>query len=166
MESAARDEEIREALSSIGQYLSDTVPPVLVAEPMGTLLKEPAQLVASEIISWASAQYQEKEKVSVADYLLHALIKLQYLGQLQLVPADALSPYLESVKQLLLERCPPAHRARLREGFDRIGTPETAKATPINLIYRQTEPCQTESEGQTSLAPSRPGTVSHRRSPG
>ncbi len=151
MGSAAGDEKIRDALSSIGQYLSDVIPPVHVAESVATLLREPAQLMASEIVSWISAQSQGERKASVTDYLLHALIKLHYLGQLQLVHAEALTPYLESVKQLLLERCPPAYRAKLRESFGRIGITETAMATPINLIYMQTKPGQMESENQASL---------------
>lgn len=157
MESATRDGKIREALSAIGQYFSDIIPPLHAAEPVATLLKEPALLMASEIISWISAQYQGEEKASVADYLFHAVSKLHYLGQLQLVHSEALTPYLESVKQLLLERCSPAHREQLRESFSRIGMSETAMAAPISLIYRQTKPGQTESETQVSFIPEQTG---------
>ncbi|MBN1569529.1 MAG: DUF4388 domain-containing protein [Acidobacteria bacterium] len=157
MSSAGRNEEVREALSSIGQYLSDSVPPVLVAEPISILLNKPAQLMASEIMSWLSTQYREENKASVVHYLVHALIKLHYLGQLQLVPVETLTPYLESVQQLLIERCPPVHRTHLREGFARIGTHESSKATPINLLYGQRESGQTKSKSHAAFTPEKAG---------
>jgi hypothetical protein len=146
MELSAPDRKIREALYAIGQYLSDVIPPVQAAEPVATLMKHPVQLIASEIISWVPAQFQNEGNASIADYMFHAVSKLHYLAHLQLISQDALAPYLESVKRLLLDRCPAADRELLRENFKRVGMDESAKAGPITLIYRQARPGETESE--------------------
>ena len=135
MEAATLDPNISEALAAVGQYLSDTIPPVQAVEPVATLLEQPAQLIVSEILEWISAQFQgDNRNVSCADYLFHAVSKLHYLTQLQLIPEQALAPYLDSVKQLLMDRCPPEDRRLLQENFGRLGMSDTATATPIGLI--------------------------------
>jgi hypothetical protein len=148
MEPAALDAKTREALYAIGQYLSDVIPPVHVAEPVAILLKQPARLMAAEIIKWLPTQIHGDTRVSAADYLFHAISKLHYLGQLQLIRGDVLAPYLDSVMQILLDNCPAAAREILRENFKHVGTAETTAATPISLIYRNKQPGETESKIQ------------------
>jgi hypothetical protein len=157
MEEATANEKVREALSEIGQYLSDTIPPLQVADSVMTLLQQPAQLIASEIISWISAQYQGNRGIaSVADYLFHAITKLHNLSNLQLVPEQILEPHLDSVKQLLLDYCPPGERRLLQENFSRLGTANAATTVPISFIYRQTRSGESESEIRESPANEEP----------
>ncbi len=138
METTAAEVKVREALSAIGQYFADTIPPLHAAESLGVLLHQPAQLMASEIITWVSSQYRTKEEnAAVADYLFHAVCKLQYLAHLQLISEQQLAPYLGSVKPLLLEYCPAEDRPALAENFNHIVIAETATEVPINYIYRQ-----------------------------
>jgi hypothetical protein len=146
MEAATLNPNISEALAAVGQYLSDTIPPVQAVEPVATLLQHPPQLMVSGIFEWISTQFQgNKSNVSYADYLFHAVTKLHYLVQLQLIPEQAFAPYLDSVKQLLMDRCPPGDRRLLQENFGRLGMSDTATATPIGLIYRQMKSGESES---------------------
>jgi len=147
METAPSDETVREALDEVGQYLSDIIPPLQVADSIMVLMQQPAQLTASEIISWTSAQCQgSRTGASVADYLFHAVTKLNSLVNLQLIPAQSLEPYLASVKQLLLDFCPPAERRLLQQNFSFIGAAGTATTVPVSHIYRQTRSGETESQ--------------------
>ncbi len=133
-------------MAAVGQYLSDTIPPVQAVDPVITLLAQPAQRMASGILEWISTQFKgDNRNVSYADYLFHAVTKIHYLMQLQLIPEQALAPYLDSVKQLLLDRCPPEDRRLLQENFGRLGMSDTATATPIGLIYRQMKSGESES---------------------
>lgn len=145
MGSAAREGKIREALSAVGQYLSDVIPPVHAAEPVSMLLEHPPQLMVAEILSWVPAQIHGETRASIPDYMFHAVSKLHYLAHLQLIREDVLTPYLESVKRLLVDSCPAADRDILRENFKNIGMPDTAVPTPISLIYRQGRPGETVS---------------------
>ena len=146
MEAATLNPNISEALAAVGQYLSDTIPPVQAVEPVAALLQQPPQLMISEILEWISTQFQGNNgNVSYADYLFHAVTKLHYLTQLQLIHEQALAPYLDSVKQLLMERCPPEDRQLLQENFGRLGVFEIATATQIGLIYRQVKSGESES---------------------
>ncbi|MBP1624598.1 MAG: cAMP-binding protein [Acidobacteria bacterium] len=154
MEATIPEANIKEALESVGQYLSDTIPPIQAAESVGVLLAQPAHLIVSSILEWIPAQFRGNSRgASYADYLFHAVSKLYYLAQLQLISEQALTPYLDSVKQLLLARCPKEDLRLLQQNFDRLGMAETATATPINLIYRQMKPGESESriaEGSSS----------------
>jgi len=75
MEPAAPDGKIREVLAAIGQYLSDLIPPFQAAEPVATLMKQPVQMMASEIINWVPAQLRDG-RATFADFLFHAIRKL------------------------------------------------------------------------------------------
>jgi hypothetical protein len=154
MEAATVNPNISEALAAVGQYLSDTIPPVQAVEPVVTLLAQPTQLMVSEILEWIPAQFKgDNRNISYADYLFHAVTKLHYLMQLQLISEQALAPYLDSVKLLLLDRCPPGDRRLLQENFGRLGMSDTVTATPIGLIYRQMKSGESESRIAEGASP-------------
>ena len=156
MDVAAPDKKIHEALSAVGQYLSDTIPPVEAVAPVVTLLNQPVQCMASEIINWIPAQFQGDEGgASFADYLFHAVMKLQYLAHLQLVSEEHLTPYLNALKGILLDYCPPEDKELLQENFGRTGMPDGAMISPIRFMYRQPRPGEMESEVRESPAQSR-----------
>jgi hypothetical protein len=161
MERATLDLKIREALSTVGQYLSDMIPPVHAAESVATLLKHPPQLIASEIVNWVPTQLKASDRsASVADYFFHAVSKLYYLAQLQLVPEKALAAYLSLVKRRLVDFCPADERQHLQESFSSLGMAESTTAVPINLIYRQANTVEPASEISESRPLDRP--VNHR----
>jgi hypothetical protein len=147
MDSTTPDIKVREALAAIGQYFSDTIPPVQAAEALETLLYQQAQLMSTEIINWISTQFRISGKTtSVADYLYHAVCKLQYLAQLQLISEHRLTPYLDAVKQRLLEYCPVEDRSVLQENFSNIDTSDAAGPIPVNFMYRKVKAGVSESE--------------------
>ena len=154
MDAAAQDEKMHEALSAVGQYLSDTIPPVEAEAPVLALLNRPLQWMAAAICDWIAAQYQGNEKkASFADYLFHAVMKLQYLGHLQLIPEKVLTPYVDALKALLLESCPVEDRELLRENFGRTGVYDSAMVSPIRFMYRPQKPGSSESDPGDSQAP-------------
>ncbi len=142
---------LQEALYDLGQYLSDMVAPLVVAEGFTTLMEHPPELVAAEIQNWTASQYHGAgEKLPVSDYLYHAVKKLMMLGDYGLVPKDTLIPFLETVVPKLVEVCPEQDRAFLLENLRTLRT-EPLLATPTAVIHRQA--------GSTSSPPAPPITV-------
>ncbi|HET7295184.1 MAG TPA: DUF4388 domain-containing protein [Vicinamibacteria bacterium] len=128
---------LQEALYDLGQYLSDMVAPLVVAEGFTTLMEQPPELVAAEIQNWTASQYHGAgEKLPVSDYLYHAVKKLMMLGDYGLVPKESLIPYLETVVPKLVEICPEADRSFLLENLRTLRT-EPLLATPTAVIHRQ-----------------------------
>jgi len=63
------DPEAREALEELEQYLSDILPPLVVADSVKLLLKYPPELTASAIHSWTVSQLRAGTDILVSDYL-------------------------------------------------------------------------------------------------
>jgi hypothetical protein len=130
--------ELREALYELQQYLSDRLAPLMVADSLGMLVTLPAELTAAEIQSWISAQYHGAgAQVPISDYLFHALRKIHVVGEFALIPAAALSAYLQQLKVLLLEFCPDADRELLRTNLARLGESAGGPPPPVEILHRQ-----------------------------
>jgi Domain of unknown function (DUF4388) len=133
------DPEVREALTELELYLSDTLPPLVVAGSADLLLRHPPELVAAAVRSWTGAQYGKGAGVSVSDYLFHAVKKIHMLGEFRLVRREALEKYLEELKPLVLADCPEEDRALLAENLTRLAETATAStAAPVASLHRQT----------------------------
>lgn len=134
------DPEVREALTELELYLSDTLPPLVVAGSADLLLRHPPGLVAATIRSWTGAQYAKSGgEASVSDYLFHAVKKIHMLGEFKLVPREALGPYLDGLKALVLADCPAEDRPLLQENLARLAETATASTTaPVVSLHRQT----------------------------
>ena len=50
--------ELDEAILELQQYLSDSLPPLVVADSIQLLLKYPAEAVVPTIRAWTAAQYR------------------------------------------------------------------------------------------------------------
>ena len=124
------DPDVREALSELQRYLSDTLAPLMVADSVNLLLDYPADLAGNEIRAWTTAQFRSARPAPVSDYLYHAVEKLHAMGQYQLVPQDALQRYLEDLKPLVLELCPAADRALLAQNLGRLGKTDSILSAP------------------------------------
>jgi hypothetical protein len=147
------DPEVREALTELELYLSDSIPPLVVAGSAELLLKYPPDLVAGSIRSWTSAQFA-KGGESVSDYLFHAVKKIHMLGEFRLVPREALERYLEGLKAFVLADCPEEDRAHLAESFTRLSeTTGSGTAAPIVTLHRQSAgPRATSGSGAPAAA--------------
>jgi hypothetical protein len=132
------DPEVREALHEFQQYLSDRVPPLMMADEMALLLRHPPQLIAAEIHSWTAAQYRgHGATIPFSDYLYHAAKKVHALGDFNLVPHDKLNAYVGELSAILLEVCPEPDRPNLRDNLALLGQAKTTLAAPVDVVYRQ-----------------------------
>ena len=145
--------ELQEALLELSQYLSDSVPPLVVADSMQVLLKYPPQAVLPTIRAWTAAQYRGAagSSVPISDYLFHALKKIHMMGEFRLVPREPLDAYLATLKPVVLPMCPEEDRAMLIENLSHLGEQATADASPVQTIFRQAG----GESGSCSAAPTR-----------
>ncbi len=138
MGTPSHDPEVLDALGTVQQYLSDSIAPISAADSVFVLMSRPAGILAPEIRAWTASQYQgQGAMVPLSDYLYHAAKKLHALGQLRLLPKDALTKYLDSLTEFLLDYCPEEDRALLRENLRNLDRVEDATAAPLPYVYRQ-----------------------------
>jgi hypothetical protein len=151
---------VREALASVRQYLSDSIPPLTAAQAVTLLLEQAPELVASEIRSWIAAQYgRASARLSVSDYVFHALKKLHEMGQLKLVPAETLSSYLEVLKVLVLDFCPAEERASIRQSLDNFEQTETVLSPAIGFLHRRVDAVESQTDGAGAESESMPAAL-------
>jgi len=138
MEQTRVSPEAREALGELAQYLSDSLPPMMVAGAVDFLAAQAPSLAAEEIRAWTAAQYQGRNAgLPVSDYLFHALKKIHLLSELKLVPADRTLRFLGALLPLLETVCPEEDRELLRGNVSRLGSSTEVLASPVETIYRQ-----------------------------
>jgi hypothetical protein len=131
-------QRLQDALYDLGQYLSDQVAPLVVADGFMLLMTQPPELVAAEIQNWTAMQFRGAgEKLPVSDYLYHAVKKLMMLGDYDLIAKDSLVPFLETLVPRLIEICPEQDRSFLVENLRSLRT-EPLIAAPATVIHRQT----------------------------
>jgi serine/threonine protein kinase len=128
-------EPIKEALFELQQYLSDRLPPLMVADSMMLLLDCPPEGVASEIYAWALAQTHGRSSVSLSEFLFHALSKIHLMGEFRLVEKERLDAYLSELGEELLECCSPEDQKHLRSSLASLGRSETVSTAEI--LHRQ-----------------------------
>src|ERR1700730_15576739 len=140
MVDAAQNPEVREAIDELQMYLSDTLPPLVVADSIKLLLDYPVALVARNIHAWTTAQYRGGADVPVSDYLFHAVKKIQLMGAFHLAPQEPFEKYLEILKIEVLNYCPEGDREFLRENLARLSDAATALSSSIDVLFRQATP--------------------------
>ncbi len=131
------DSDLERAIDEFRQYLSDLVPPLVVADSIEMLMKYPPDLVASNINSWASSQLRSARQIPLSDYFFHAVKKIHIMGEYNLVNKNDLKEFLEKLKPHVLSLCPPADREAFRESLNRIDDAPGNLASPVEIVYRQ-----------------------------
>lgn len=131
--------ELREALEELQQYLSDSLPPLVVADSIKVLLRYSADLVASSIHSWTATQYRGGTEIPLSDYLFHAVKKIQLMSEFHLVPAGPFEAYLEELKERVLIYCPDGDREFLKQNLARLREATSTSATTASpdVLFRQ-----------------------------
>ncbi|HTY43193.1 MAG TPA: DUF4388 domain-containing protein [Thermoanaerobaculia bacterium] len=132
--------ELDEALLELQQYLSDSLPPLVVADSVQLLMKYPPDVVANAIRAWTGAQYRRgaAEAVPVSDYLYHTLKKIHMMAEFKLVPREPLEVYLAGLRPLIVALCPAEDRAMLVENLGRLGeAPASSSISQAQTIFRQ-----------------------------
>jgi hypothetical protein len=132
------DAEVRSALFDFQQFLSDKLPPLMVADAMAVLLKNPPEIVAREVHAWISAQFQgHGSGIPLSDFLYHSVKKVHALGEFRLLPEMELRNYLERLSELLIELCPEPDRAALRQNIALLNSAQNIHAAPVEIVHRQ-----------------------------
>jgi len=130
--------EVREALEELQQYLSDYVPPLVVADSIQLLLRYSPELMAQNIHSWTAAQYRGSTEIPVSDYLFHAVKKIHLMGEFKLVPQAPFEIYLQELKERVLVYCPEGDRDFLRENLSRLKEAASGSGpASVDAIFRQ-----------------------------
>ncbi len=132
----APEQELGEHLALLQRYLSDEVAPLVFCEALEALLAHPPALIAAEVRTWVAAQYRGSAPLPVSDYLFHVARKLHVVGELGLVPAEALRSWLRQLEPVLLEQCPEVDRDGLAEDFLHLDDSSTALANPVHIVHR------------------------------
>src|SRR5262245_59883454 len=145
--------ELQEAIQELQQYLSDSVPPLVVADSIQLLLKYPPEAVLPTIRAWTAAQYRGASggAAPVSDYLFHALKKIQMMSEFKLVPQEPMNAYLGLLKPAVMDICPAEDREILARNLSRLGeqTTTSAAVSPVQQIHRQMESTTAASSAAT-----------------
>ena len=132
------DSEVAEAVHELHEYLSDRLPPLMVAESMAVLLQHPLPVLSSEIGAWVG---QQQGVATVSDLLYHCVKKVSLMGDFELIPRDALAASLRQLSEEVLQLCPEADRERLRESLKLVAQGSQAPlSAPVELLHRQHPP--------------------------
>lgn len=132
------DSRLERAVSEFRDYLSDQVPPMIVADSMALLLKCPPDLVASNIYAWVVSQQRSSRAIPASDYFFHAIKKIHLMAEYNLVSNEELSAFLSKVKPLVLSYCPAGERETLRHNLEHMEDIPTTLSAPVEVVYRQT----------------------------
>jgi len=108
--------EVREALSEIEQYLTDTLPPLLIAGSLRFLIERSTDLFAANLVQWAKNLAPKTEKEQM-EWLANALRSFSKLAELRVIPDEALYQLMERLQPALLGACPAHYRDGLRLAF-------------------------------------------------
>jgi hypothetical protein len=127
--------EVREALEELLQYLADNLPPLVVADSLGLLLRYPPELVATSIHTWALGQ--RDTSVPLSDYLYHGAKKIYLMTDFKLLPKEPFADFMKGLKSALLDCCPEADRGILASSLDYLGDVAVVPATKVDVIFRQ-----------------------------
>jgi hypothetical protein len=128
--------QVREAAEELKLYLSDILPPLVVADAFKLLIKYPPDLVASRLREWTSSQFRPGGGIDFSEYLYYAMRKVNVMGEFHLVPLEPFGIFLEALKGLVLDFCPEAEREKLRENLTRLSETSGTLTGSVDALIR------------------------------
>jgi len=99
------------------RYLSDQVPPLMIEEEFGILLRNKPLALVEATMYWVMQAKPPQTETATADRILHAVRKIALMGEFDLVPRPALRAFLDDYCREILKHCPPSERPRLVESI-------------------------------------------------
>jgi hypothetical protein len=130
--------KVREAVEELQLYLSDILPPLVVADGLKILMKFPPSMVASQLRDWTSSHYRPGGGINRSDYIHFAMKKLNVMSEFHLVPQELFDHFLEALKGLVLEFCPEAERETLRQNLEHLSEQSGTTSGSVDaLILRR-----------------------------
>ncbi len=145
----ASSPEVRESLEELQLYLSDILPPLVVAGSFKVLLRVPPAVTSSSIQSWTASQFRPGSSIKLSDYIFYAVKKIFLVGEFRLVPIEPFERFLEELKKLVLLFCPEPEREGLRKNLARIAESSGALTASVDALIRQ-------KSGAPEMAPATP----------
>jgi hypothetical protein len=128
--------QVREAAEELKLYLSDILPPLVVADAFKLLIKYPPDLVASRLREWTSSQFRPGGGIDFSEYLYYAMRKVNVMGEFHLVPLEPFGAFLEALKGLVLDFCPEVEREKLRENLTRLSETSGTLTGSVDALIR------------------------------
>jgi hypothetical protein len=149
---------VQEALVELGQYLSDNLPPLMVADSLTVLTRVPPHHVAAEIAAWATGQ-QSAGGLPLADYYYHGLRKVQLVGEFRLVPPSLFDPFFTQLKNTILEGVAAPDRDRLAADLVRLSEGRSVSVEKVEVLHRPagTDDSPAEATGADGAGRGAPG---------
>jgi hypothetical protein len=136
MKAAAIPEPVvADALGELDQYLSDRLAPLMIAEAMTVLARVPVDRVARQVHGWAEAQ-RAASGLPLADYLFHALRKVQIVGEFRLLPPSLFSSFFASLQKGVLALTPADQRGLLAADLAKLGQTDTRSVEQVERLHR------------------------------
>lgn len=149
--------EVRDAVEELQLYLSDILPPLVVADAFKLLLKHPPSLMATHVREWTASQYRPGGEFKLSDYIYFAMRKINVISEFRLVPREPFERYLEALKGLVIEFCPPAERESLRRNLTSLAERTGSLTGSVDALLRQKSGTGTGTgERSAAAAPSGP----------
>ncbi len=131
-----REQQVREAMSELELYLSDSIAPLLAADSLALLTRCPPRLVAMQCESWTREQFQAHGgSVRISNLFFHAFKKIHVVAELGLIAKEQLEPFLESLRGLLVEACPEGERETLRQNLELVGASGGPVTRKVDLLF-------------------------------
>ena len=139
MPDGVENPEVASALDELQEYLADKVAPLMVTDSMEILIKQPPELVASAIRSWATIQSRMERSVSFSDYLYHGVVKIHMMQEYKLLPPEEFRPFLDRLKPAILSYCPQEERPFLEANLQSLGAvAHSGTPSQVEVIFRAT----------------------------
>jgi hypothetical protein len=126
---------VQEALTELGQYLSDNLPPLMVADSLTVLTRVPPHQVAGEIAAWATSQ-QAAGGLPLTDYYYHGLRKVHLVGEFRLLPPSLFEPFFNQLKNTMLEGVSSGDRERLAADLARLAEGRSVSVDKVEVLHR------------------------------
>jgi hypothetical protein len=124
-----------DALDELDQYLSDRLAPLMIAESMTVLARVPVERVARQVHGWAAAQ-RAASGLPLADYLFHALRKVQIVGEFRLLPPSLFSSFFAGLRNGVLALTPAEQRGLLAADLAKLGQTDTRSVEQVERLHR------------------------------
>ena len=129
------DAVVQEALTELGQYLSDSLAPLMVADSLTVLTRVPPHKVAAEIGIWAAAQHTNGG-FGLTDYYFHGLRKVHIVGEFRLLPPALFDPFFQRLQSTVLSGIPESERERLASELAGLSEARTVSVEQVARLHR------------------------------
>ena len=118
------------------RYFSDEIAPMIFADSGSEIFELPNQVTAKAIHSWIGDQVSGATTMSTHELLFHAAKKIHLLGELELMPRDALKQFLDALQPMLLQLCPPEHRQELENSLRHLDASTGVRSSTVGVVHR------------------------------